>query len=118
MTSELSVLQRVFRRTKHNLLLIGGERRLDRALAQLRDWWSGPVHATELPGPLVLPTALVGAVLLRDIAALTRDQQERLFRWLDVANGRVQVISATSTDLFAAVLAGAFSDRLYYRLNV
>ncbi len=37
--------------------------------------------------------------------------------WLDRAPGRTQVVSTTPALLFPRVQAGAFIDRLYYRLN-
>jgi transcriptional regulator of aromatic amino acid metabolism len=56
-------------------------------------------------------------VILQDVGALTRADQHRLLDWLDDAAGRTQVVSTTPAPLWPRVQAGAFIDRLYYRLN-
>jgi hypothetical protein len=98
-----------------NLLLIGAAPRLDALLEQIRSLAETPIGVCALPGALTLPDA--GSVLLRDVAALSRDQQELLVRWTSRRRTGVQIISATSQLLFNRVKAGLFSELLYYRLN-
>jgi sigma-54-interacting transcriptional regulator len=98
-----------------NLLLIGTAPRVDAVLARFKNLSDPPIGLCTLPGPLALPET--GLVLMRDVAALTRDQQPALLDWMNAHRKRVQVISASTERLFARVTAGLFSDRLYYRLN-
>ncbi len=68
--------------------------------------------------PLVLPpVARARTLILQDVGALTYAEQHRLLDWLDRAAGRTQVVSMTPASLWPRVQAGAFIDRLYYRLN-
>ena len=56
-------------------------------------------------------------MILQDVGALTDGDQHRLLDWLDRTPGRTQVVSTTPAPLYPRVQAGAFIDRLYYRLN-
>jgi hypothetical protein len=63
------------------------------------------------------PTAVAGTMILHNVGALAREDQRRLLEWTDRSAGRTQVISTTPAPLLRYVLAGAFLDTLYYRLN-
>jgi hypothetical protein len=68
--------------------------------------------------PLVLPpVGRARTLILQDVGALTHADQHRLLDWLDRTAGRTQVVSTTPASLWPRVQAGAFIDRLYYRLN-
>src|SRR5436190_1564393 len=95
-----------------NLLLLGAAPRLDALLAKIRNLAETPIPLCALPGPLALPEA--STVVMRDVAALTRHQQQILLDWMNERRRRVQIISATTEPLFPRVEAGAFSDQLYY----
>jgi hypothetical protein len=56
--------------------------------------------------------------VVRDVDTLDRAQQAQFFAWLDRCAAGVQVISVTEAPLYSMVLAGAFLEKLYYRLNV
>jgi len=101
-----------------NVLIEGSELAIDTAIDDLRQWLSGPVYMCSLPGPLVLPTVVTGALLLRDVGALAPVQQDALLRWMEVPTRRVQVVTATSTRLFSRVEDGTFRESLYYLLNI
>src|SRR5919197_981361 len=98
-----------------NLLLIGAAPGIDALVTRIRSLAENPIAVCALPGALTLPNA--GSLLLRDVAALTRNQQQTLLRWMNERRRRVQIISASSQRLFSQVAAGLFSDQLYYRLN-
>ena len=100
-----------------NVLFKAANEASDAALLHITEWISTPLHVCQLPGPAQLPVRHSGALLLRDVDALDAQQQAAVMDWLDLNAGNVQVISATATDLFAAVERGTFSERLYYRLN-
>ena len=67
---------------------------------------------------VVLPLALTaGTLLLRNVAALNRIEQERLRDWL-ARTSDTQVVATNTTPVFPLVERGAFLDALYYRLNM
>jgi transcriptional regulator of aromatic amino acid metabolism len=69
--------------------------------------------------PVILPSfESVGTVILREVAALPLAEQQVLSDWLSRANGRTQVVTASSVALFPLVESGVFQTTLYYRLNV
>jgi hypothetical protein len=55
--------------------------------------------------------------VLRDVHGLTPADQLELLDWLELAEGRTQVVSTSSTPLLPRVHSGEFIDTLYYRLN-
>ena len=60
-----------------------------------------------------------GTLFIDDIDGLNRQEQEHLlWRLEEHALGRVRVIVGTGRSLRADIAAGAFSDALFYRLNV
>jgi hypothetical protein len=98
-----------------NLLLLGAAPRLDALLTKISNLAETPIPLCALPGPLALPDART--VVVRDVAALTSDQQRTLLNWMNARHSRVQIISATTEGLFPKVTAGLFDEQLYYRLN-
>jgi hypothetical protein len=72
------------------------------------------------PGePLDLPShRRVATFILHDVDQLTPADQQALLQWLDLAAGRIRVISTTEEPLWARVTRGEFDEALYYRLNV
>jgi hypothetical protein len=109
---------RLARAARVNLLVIHGEAVIQDLLEWLMLDLQKPI-ATRCTGErLVLPpVASARTLILQDVGALTRADQHRLLDWLDRAAGRTQVVSATPASLWPRVQAGAFIDRLYYRLN-
>jgi hypothetical protein len=89
----------------------------DAAIDRLSEFLRTPIHICVLPGPLSLPSGFEGTLVLRDVAALDREQQQQLLEWLDENAGRVQVVSATERVLFSEVEQDRFNRTLYYRLN-
>jgi Sigma-54 interaction domain len=101
-----------------NLLLIAPDSVvryvLESLLLDLREpvtaWWTGQ--------PLALPSPdRIGTLVLHDVKSLPLDAQLDLLAWMEAADGRIQVVSATSTPLLPLVKSGAFIETLYYRLN-
>jgi hypothetical protein len=71
-------------------------------------------------GQLWLPPASMrfGTVVVRDVDALTREEQRRLCDWLDSGGKHTQVVSTSGAPLLTLVETGVFNDALYYRLNM
>ena len=102
-----------------NLLLTGSDAVVQDALKKLTPVLRGPVHVWTAHQPLQLPPPTQsGTLILRDVGSLSRVDQYRLIKWLDLCAGRTQVISTTSSSLRELVDIGVFHASLYYRLNV
>ena len=107
-------------RDKRTNLLVIGERKATRAvLEQLR---LGPRETVIVwrPGqPLDLPPpGRATTLILHDVDQLTIAAQGAVLRWLDQSAGRIWVVSTSTEPLWPQVDSGAFSDTLYYRLNI
>jgi len=110
----------VARTTRANLLLVGTERQVTRLL---RFAIANPSQAAAVRchnGQLQLPSSPPGAetIVIRDVDALTSEDQWKLCEWLDSQGDRTQVISTASAPLVPLVDGQLFNDSLYYRLNV
>jgi NAD(P)-dependent dehydrogenase (short-subunit alcohol dehydrogenase family) len=69
----------------------------------------------------IKPAHACGTLLLREVHALTRQNQSLLADLLGSGAAAVEVprvIASSSTSLFDRVRAGQFDDRLFYRLNM
>ena len=109
----------VARITKANLLLVGTEPHVVKLVSLLVPDANPNVMIRRQAGELVLPpvAARPSTVVVRDVDALTVDEQRALLAWLDAGESRTQVVSTASAPVLPLVEAGAFNDALYYRLN-
>lgn len=101
-----------------NVLLTGRDDTVQLVLRTLLGHVRTPI-ATWSPGePFVLPaTEHPGTLVLREVSALSIQQQARLLEWSNDGRRNPQVISTSSTPLMPLVRAATFIDTLYYRLN-
>ncbi len=111
----------LFERTpRTNLLLIGGSKRVLKAIEILLPNLHEPITVW-LPGSqLVLPPIATGTLILHEVGALELDDQYRLHAWIERAQGRAHgthIVSTSEASLLPRVHAGVFLDTLYYRLN-
>ena len=104
---------------RHPNALITGPRDATHAfLRAITPSLQNPVRHLDCRTPLDLPTAS-GTIVLDDVDALSREEQDGLLRWLDAAQCTgSQTIALTTVPLYGQVQAGVFLDTLYYRLNV
>ena len=101
-----------------NVLLLGTNDVVNRVMAALHERLPEPVARWSPGDEFMLPAVgKVGAIVLNDVGALAIQEQIQLLEWLNMAQGRTQVVSTTPTLLLPRVKAGAFIDTLYYRLN-
>jgi hypothetical protein len=108
----------VARRSGANVLLVGPEQRLSGPVSTLvPDLYPDAPFQRRDRGPMFVPASSRAAVVIRDVDALTQDEQLRLLDRLGAAAIRPQVVSTASTPLLPLVEAGAFNASLYYRLN-
>ena len=110
---------RCFAVLRANLLVRGTDEALARFLDDLQPHLGQPV-ARWVPGECLYlpPPEVLGSMIIENVGALTADDQRRLFDWLGMALGRTRIVSTAHADLFLLVQTGAFSEALYYRLNV
>ena len=102
----------------HNMLLEGPEDSTHGVLLLLESYLRKPVVWKRSRAPFELPAGEFGALVLQNVAALNREGQTALLRWLDDPADRKQVVSTTVHPLFPLVVHGLFDETLYYRLNV
>jgi sigma-54-interacting transcriptional regulator len=109
----------ILREAQPNVLLSGPPDATHSFLLAVTPYLQEPVRCGVAADALLSLPAADGALILRDVDTLDREQQLQLLRWLDdPRNCRTQVISITAAPLYPAVRTGTFLDRLYYRLNV
>jgi hypothetical protein len=109
---------RALNATRPNLLLQGPDAATDGAIEALGPALGSPIHRWRADMPLPVPTERQETLLLRNLIALTAERQAKLLRWLEVTDGRVQVISTTSVPVYPLTRRRLFLASLYYRLNV
>jgi hypothetical protein len=103
---------------RHNVLLEGPLACTEAILHLLKPHFGEPVTMKRSGAPLELHTLKGGTVVVHDIAAFRRPEQERILAWLDDPRTRTQVVCTTIEPLFPLVVRGLFDETLYYRLNV
>ena len=108
----------ILRTHASNLLLEGPAAATDAVLLLLRPHLREPLVRSPLRSPFELPEGTTRGLILRDVAALSADDQARLLAWLQGEGFGTQVVSMTEQPLFALVALGLFDAALYYRLNV
>jgi len=100
-----------------NVLLNGPQPTTDAVLDALKPRLRRP-HAHWVPeAQLTLPLQN-GTLILHEIIALNTQQQEQLLQWLSHLSEPSQVVSTSSSSLYALVQDGKFSADLFYRVNV
>ena len=105
--------------TQHpNVLLEGSDESTASVVHFLAPHLCRPVLWKPSHAPLALPTGRCGALVLQNVAAMSRWEQVELLQWLENSEERKQVISTTAQPLFALVGRGLFDTELYYRLNI
>ena len=101
-----------------NLLMRGPDAATDGAIQALGPALGTPIHRWRADMPLPVPTDRPGTLFLRNLTALNAESQSKLFRWLEVTDDRVQVVSTTSVPVYPLTRRRVFLASLYYRLNV
>ena len=101
-----------------NVLLVGAGGMTRNVVGMLLRDRDEPIASWSPGERLLLPSvARGGTVVLHEVGTLAPDDQLHLLDWLEHAVARTQVISTTSRPLLPQVQNGAFSERLFYRLN-
>jgi hypothetical protein len=108
------------RATRSNVLVVGPDQAVSNALALIIVDVERAVVLDRASERLRLPspTRPIRTVIIRNIDALTDDEQRDLLEWLMVSKGLSRVIATTSRALVSMLDSNEFSPTLYYRLNV
>jgi hypothetical protein len=108
------------RACRANLLLVGAEPAVANLLLSLWSTFGEPLMIRRGGDRLRLPSGSepVATMIIQAVHTLTDYEQRALQDWLLLRDGRTRVVSTASASLLPMVEAGAFSDSLYYRLNV
>ena len=102
-----------------NLLVVGNRSATGAVLDRLRLGRRESVTSWRPGQPLDLPPpGRATTLILHDVDQLTLAAQGAVLRWLDQSAGRIWVVSTSAEPLWPQIDAGAFSDVLYYRLNI
>jgi hypothetical protein len=108
----------ILRAPPANVLIEGPSAAIDDVLLVMQPQLREPLVSNLSHGPLHLPDGAATPVILKNVAALTADDQARLLAWLQREGFSAQVVSTTERPLFGLVTQGLFDTALYYRLNV
>lgn len=103
---------------QHCILLEGPVVSTEAVLSLLLPYLRRPVTWNWNGTPLALPPDGGGALILRNVAGLTPDEQARLKAWLTEPTRQTQVVSTTVSPLFPLVNRHQFDSALYYLLSV
>jgi len=103
---------------RHNVLLEGPLACTDALLHLLKPHFAEPITMKRSGAPLERHTFKGGTLVVHDIAAFTRPEQDHILGWLDDPQSRTQVVCTTVEPLFPLVSRRLFDETLYYRLNV
>lgn len=109
---------RILRAHRLNVLLEGPAIATNAVLRQLRPHLSEPIRWRQPQRALTLPSEETGALILKDVTALSVDDQRRLLDWIVRTGSQTQIVTTTDRPLFALVTRGLFDEALYYRLNL
>jgi hypothetical protein len=108
----------LFRVSRPSVLLIGADHDTDRAIQFITADGQDSIAGWPEAGAGRLPATPSVTLLVRNVAALVPEEQERLHQWLGERSGSVQVIATTPVPLYDLVERRQFLEALYYRLNV
>jgi hypothetical protein len=111
----VSVLRPVLDRLQPNVMMVGPQASTAELLSEVLATCRQPVHDVAAWPQSAWPP--VGTLVFRDIAAISRADQQALHDLLDERPDRIQVVSLSLTPVFPLVADGTFSAALFYRLN-
>jgi DNA-binding NtrC family response regulator len=98
------------------VLLIGPRDLADQFLGPLMPSLSSPVVYLDPANP-TFHNHSGGTLIVRDVERLAPLHQDHFLAWLNAQHEITCTIATSPGSLFPRVQVGAFSERLYYRLN-
>jgi len=114
----LAELVAILRRSRPNVLVVASSADVDRAFELMYPYLRTPIVAWVPRETRELPSNSFRTLLVRDVEALSAEQQENLVSLICRLAENIQIVSTSRSPLFPLVERRAFLDRLYYQLNV
>ncbi len=108
----------ILRAHRLNVILEGPATATNAVLCLLRPHIREPIRWRQPHRALKLPSGETAVLILRNVTALSADDQTRLLEWIVRTGSQTQIVSTTDRSLFALVTRGLFDEALYYRLNL
>ena len=114
----LAELVAILRRSRPNVLVVASSADVDRTFELMYPYLRTPIVAWVPRETRDVPASSFRTLLIRDVEALSAEQQEGLVALICRVAANIQIVSTSKSPLFPLVERGTFLDRLYYQLNV
>lgn len=100
-----------------NILVNGSPSATGAVLDALNPYLRRPLWHWDAASQFTLPSP-TATVILYEVVALNTQEQKEFLQWLTHLSEPTQVVSTSSSSLYALVQGGTFSAALFYRLNM
>lgn len=114
----LAELVAILRRSRPNVLVVASSADVDRVFELMYPFLRTPIVAWVPRETREVPALSLRTLLIRDVDALSGEQQENLVALICRLAEDIQIVSTSRSPIFPLVERAAFLDRLYYQLNV
>jgi hypothetical protein len=112
-------LRALLRDCHPNVLIVGHDAAVETVLSELYALVRLPIRSIRVDQRFDLPSSLAsGTLILRNLTAVTWEDQCRLDDWLERTGGVVQVVATSAVPLLPLLERGTFLRTLYNRLNM
>jgi len=114
----LAELVAILRRSRPNVLVVASSADVDRVFELMYPFLRTPIVAWVPRETNEVPATSFRTLVIRDVEALSGEQQENLVALICRVAEDIQIVSTSKSPIFPLVERAAFLDRLYYQLNV
>jgi hypothetical protein len=114
----LAELVAILRRSRPNVLVVASSADVDRVFELMYPFLRTPIVAWVPRETREVPATSFRTLVIRDVDALSGEQQENLVALICRVAEEIQIVSTSKSPIFPLVERAAFLDRLYYQLNV
>jgi hypothetical protein len=106
-------------RDRHpKVLIVGPDADAETVLSELDSVVRPPITSIRVDNRFVLPSLLAcGPLILRNLTALTWEDQHPLHDWMERTNDVMQIVATSAIPLLPLLERGSFLDTLYYHLE-
>jgi len=114
----LAELVAILRRSRPNVLVVASSADVDRVFELMYPFLRTPIVAWVPRETNEVPATSFRTLVIRDVEALSGEQQENLVALICRVAEDIQIVSTSKSPIFPLVERAAFLDRLYYQLTV